>query len=398
MEKLLSDLEADPFFGKLTHFPQGYSWNGVRSFFQWKLKPVPSPGSEEWQKHKEELESLLLNHPLMGSSIKVCRAVMLILESSVSYPVHVPSLILAEHDILAAIKRHPGNAEHHTLLSLIHYLRRDPLYAKQQANIAEKINPGNGMAMILYGLTIGKTPQAGTSFIKQGLQTYPFVAESDSLGWQPYHVLVRDLEPWLVTSDSEKVLNYEQLMHSGKELYNDQRWNEARKFFEEASVLKPDLPEPALYLARLKLAQHELRTALLQLSKLQNRFPKDPEINLYLGYAHEQLKRHHKAEKLYRRVLHLKPKHHKALLRLGAVLIKLGKHGEARSFLESLTRKYPLYSVAWWNLGIVYLNFGEMELAESAWQECLRLEPENNQVRIRLEQLREEMYFASISN
>ena len=398
VENLLSDLEADPFFGKLTHFPQGYSWNGVRSFFQWKLKPVPSPGSEEWQKHKEELESLLLNHPSLGSSIKVCRAVMLILESSVSYPAHVPSLILAEHDILAAIKRHPGNAEHHTLLSLIHYLRRDPLYAKQQANIAEKINPGNGKAMILYGLTIGKTPQAGTSFIKQGLQTYPFVAEPDSLRWQPYHVLVRDLEPWLVTSDSEKVLNYEQLMHSGKELYNDQRWNEARKFFEEASVLKPDLPEPALYLARLKLAQHELRTALLQLSKLQSRFPKDPEINLYLGYAHEQLKRHHRAEKLYRRVLHLKPKHHKALLRLGAVLIKLGKHGEARSFLESLTRKYPLYSVAWWNLGIVYLNFGEMELAESAWQECLRLEPENNQVRIRLEQLREEMYFASISN
>ena len=398
VENLLSDLEADPFFGKLTHFPQGYSWNGVRSFFQWKLKPVPSPGSEEWQKHKEELESLLLNHPSMGSSIKVCRAVMLILESSVSYPAHVPSLILAEHDILAAIKRHPGNAEHHTLLSLIHYLRRDPLYAKQQANIAEKTNPGNGMAMILYGLTIGKTPQAGTSFIKQGLQTYPFVAEADSLGWQPYHVLLRDLEPWLVTSNSEKVLTYEQLMHSGKELYNDQRWNEARKFFEEASVLKPDLPEPVLYLARLKLAQHELRTALLQLSKLQSRFPKDPEINLYLGYAHEQLKRHHKAEKLYRRVLHLKPKHHKALLRLGAVLIKLGKHGEARSFLESLTRKYPLYSVAWWNLGIVYLNFGEMELAESAWQECLRLEPENNQVRIRLEQLREEMYFASLSN
>jgi len=397
VESLLSDLEDDPFFGKLSHFPQGYSWNGISSFFQWKLKPVPSPGSEEWQKHKEELESLLLNHPSLDSSIKVCRAVMLILESSFSYPAHVPSLILAEHDILAAIKRHPGNAEHHTLLSLIHYLRRDPLYSKQQANIAEKINPGNGMAMILYGLTIGKTPQAGTSFIKHGLRTYPFVAEPDALGWQPYHVLVRDLEPWLVTSDSEKVLNFEQLMHSAKELYNDQRWNEARKFFEEASVLKPGLPEPSLYLARIKLVQHELSTALLQLSKLQSRFPRDPEINLYLGYTHEQLKRHHKAEKFYRQVLHLKPKHHKALLRLGTVLIKLGKHGEARSFLESLTRKYPLYSVAWWNLGIVYLNFGEMELAESAWQECLRLEPENNQVRIRLEQLREEMYFASIS-
>jgi Cytochrome c biogenesis factor len=57
-----------------------------------------------------------------------------------------------------------------------------------------------------------------------------------------------------------------------------------------------------------------------------------------------------------------------------------------------------MYSVSWWNLGIVYLNFGEMEMAEKAWQECLRLEPENNQLRIKLERLRDEMYFATISN
>ena len=394
---LLSDLEKDNFFNKLVHFPQGYSWNGVRDFFQWKLKPIPSPNSEEWQKHKEELESLLFNYPSLGSSIKVCRAVMLIIESSVLNPAHVPSLVMAENDILAVIKEHPGNAEHHTLLSLIHYLRRDTFYAKQYANIAEKINPGNGMAMILYGLTIGKTPQEGTSFIKQGLRNYPFVLEPSNLGWQPYHLLIRDLEPWLKNYDSEMVLNYEQLMLSGKDLYKDQRWNEALKFFEDASVLKPDHPEPALYLSKLKLAQNEVKSALLMLSKLQRKFPVDTEINLYLGYAHEKLKHHQKAEKLYRRVLYLKPEHHKALLRLGAVLIKLGKHGEARSFLENLTRKYPLYTVAWWNLGKVYLNFGELELAESAWKECLRLEPENNQVRIRLEKLREEMYFASLS-
>ena len=37
---------------------EGYGeeiWNGVMSFFQWRLKPVPSPKSKEWQKHKEEL-------------------------------------------------------------------------------------------------------------------------------------------------------------------------------------------------------------------------------------------------------------------------------------------------------------------------------------------------------
>jgi tetratricopeptide (TPR) repeat protein len=186
-------------------------------------------------------------------------------------------------------------------------------------------------------------------------------------------------------------------MRAGKEHYNAKRWTEARQSFEDASLLEPNLPDPALYQVKVQLAQHDSLNALPKLAKLQSRFPRHPEINLYLGYAHEKLKNHHKAENLYRRVLHLNPKHRKALLRLGAVLIKLGKHGEAKSFLESLTRKYPLYTVAWWNLGIVYLHFGEMELAEAAWEESLRLEPENNQVRLRLEQLREEMYYVSVA-
>lgn len=395
---LLNDIEKDTFFGKLTHFPQGYTWNGVKSFYQWRLKPVPSLNSSEWEARKDELESMLLSYPSLTSSINFYKAVTLIKESSVLRPAHVPSLNFAEKDILAAMKLHPGNAEHHTILSLIHYLRSEPLFAKQQANIADKLNPGNGMAMILYGLTIGKTPQSGSSFVTKGLRLYPFVAEPSPLGWQPYHVLVRDLEPWLISTASDKSLNFEQLMRAGKEYYNAQRWTEAHQSFEDASLIEPNLPEPALYLAKLRLAQQDALKALPQLAKLQNRFPKHPEINLYLGYAHEKLKHYHKAETLYRQVLQLKPQHRKALLRLGAVLIKLGKHGEARSFLESLTRKYPLYTVAWWNLGIVYLNFGEMELAESAWEESLRLEPENNQVRLRLEQLRAEMYFASVAH
>ncbi|MBS1254573.1 MAG: Beta-barrel assembly-enhancing protease [Deltaproteobacteria bacterium] len=394
---LLIDLEKDTFFGNLTHFPQGYSWDGIRNFYQWRLKPVPSLNSPKWEARKGELESLLLSYPSLASSINFYKAIMLIKESSVVYPAHVPSLNSAEKEISAAMKQHPGNAEHHTLLSLIHYLRSEPLFAKQQANIADKLNPGNGMAMILYGLTIGKNPQSGSSFIKQGLRHYPFVAEPSHIGWQPYHLLVRDLVPWLISAASDKSLNYEQLMRAGKEHYNAKRWTEARQSFEDASLLEPNLPDPALYQVKVQLAQHDSLNALPKLAKLQSRFPRHPEINLYLGYAHEKLKNHHKAENLYRRVLHLNPKHRKALLRLGAVLIKLGKHGEAKSFLESLTRKYPLYTVAWWNLGIVYLHFGEMELAEAAWEESLRLEPENNQVRLRLEQLREEMYYVSVA-
>jgi hypothetical protein len=130
----------------------------------------------------------------MAASIRFYRAVLLIIESSVMRPAHVPSLNSAETDILAVMKVNPGNSEHHSLLSLLHYLRKEPLFAKQQANIANKINPRNGLALIIYGLTIGKTPQAGASYIKKGLQLYPFVTEPSSNGLQPYLVLVKDLE------------------------------------------------------------------------------------------------------------------------------------------------------------------------------------------------------------
>lgn len=393
IDSLLKDLKkGDKLFSDLTYFPLGYTWEGVRSFYQWRLKTVPPTNSSAWEEHKGELEALILSYPSLAASIRFYRAVLLIIESSVMLPAHVPSLNSAETDILAAMKAHPGNVAHHSLLSLLHYLRKEPLFAKQQANIANKINPGNGLALILYGLTIGKTPQSGSSYIKKGLQLYPFVAEPSADGWQPYHVLIKDLEPWLVASISQNESNYEQLMRSGKESYKAQRWSEARQAFEDASVLEPSLPEPLLSLAQLKLAQQDLQTAFSLLAKLRKKFPRHVEINLYLGYAHEKLKHHEKAESLYREVLHLKPEHHKALLRLGAVLIKLGKRQEARSFLESLTQKYPMYTVAWWNLGIIYYQLGELELAESAWEESLRLEPDNNQVRVRLEQLREELF------
>ncbi len=390
---LLNDLaKGDKLFRNIKHFPLHYTWEGIKSFYQWKLKLVPVPNTSKWEEHKDELEALLLSHPSLSASIHFHRAVLLIIESSVMRPAHVPSLNSAETDILAAMKEHPGSGEHHTLLSLLHFLRKEPLFSKQQANIANKINPANGLALILYGLTIGKTPQAGATYIKKGLRLYPFVAEPSADGGQPYHVLVKDLEPWLNSYVSVKPPNYELLMRSGKEDYDARRWTEARQAFEDASVLEPELPEPYLFLAQLRLAQQNVESALLLLAKLQKRFPKHPEINLYLGYAHEKLKHYIKAEILYRTVLQLKPEHHKALLRLGAVLIKLGKREEARSFLESLTQKYPMYTVAWWNLGIVYYQLGELELAESSWEESLRLEPDNNLVRVRLEQLREELF------
>ena len=254
------------------------------------------------------------------------------------------------------------------------------------------------LSLILYGLTIGKIPKAGESYIMRGLKLFPFIKESHAESWLPYHILVKDLEPWLISKSFEIKNNYNRLMNLGSNFYDARIWEKATKSFEEASELEPLLPEPLLYLAQIKLAKQEIEKGITMLEKLRKKFPNNVDIALYFGYANEKLSHHQKAEAIYRAVLRKEPENYKALLRLGAVLIKLGNLEDARSFLESLTQKYPNYSVAWWNLGIAYYKLREMELAEVAWEESLKLEPENGQVSLILEQLREELSINRFKN
>ena len=334
----------------------------------------------------------------MSANLKYFRAVLKILEGGLTNPTNVPSLNSAEKDIFSAMESHPGNSDHHILLSLIHFLRKENFFAKQQANIANKLNHSNGLSLILYGLTIGKSAKAGGNHIRKGLRIYPFLGGYDSNCCRPFDVLLKDLEPWLISKSRNDSVNFKELMIAGKDFYNNKMWEEAIKVFKDASTIKPLFPEPKLYLARIKLAQKNLKSAIYMLEKLHKTFPKNNDINLYLGYANEKIKNHQEAEYFYRIVLDHKPENHRALLRLGAVLIKLGKLEEARSFLVSLTQKHPDYSVGWWNLGIVYYQLGEIELAEISWEESLRLEPDNGQVRLILEQLRDELSFKQFNN
>ena len=399
VSSLIKDIKRnEKLFSNIKHYPFNYSWDGIRNFYKWKQKPLPRVNSVSWIDHKNELESFFSIYPEISANVKYSRAVLNILEGSLTSPFYALSLNSAQNDIVSAMDSHPGNSDYHNLLSLVHFLRKEKFFAKQQANIANKLNHSNGLSLILYGLTIGKSAKAGGHHIRKGLKIYPFLGGNDADCCQPFDVLLKELEPWLISKSSSKTNNFKELMIAGKYYYDTKMWDKSIKVFKDASSIEPLLSEPKLYLARIKLAQKNLKTAKNMLVKLHKIFPKNNEINLYLGYANEKLKNHLEAESFYRKVLDQKPENYRALLRLGAVLIKLGKLEEARSFLLSLTQKHPDYSVGWWNLGIVYYQLGEIELAEISWEESLRLEPDNGQVRLILERLRDELSFKQFKN
>ena len=149
---------------------------------------------------------------------------------------------------------------------------------------------------------------------------------------------------------------------------------------EAAQQLQPETVEPALYLARIALLQNQTETAHNNLLELRDRFPKNDEVALYLGFSYEKQRDFNLAESLYRESLQLNPENPKSGLRLGTVLIKKGRYEGAKSFLESVTAKFPGYAVAWWNLGLLYRELGEMDQARMALNTASQLDPNNLQI------------------
>jgi tetratricopeptide (TPR) repeat protein len=285
----------------------------------------------------------------------------------------------------------PESSDYHTLFSLIYYLRQEKMHAKAEAVIANAENPRNGRALILYGLSIGRKAKDGDAYIRQGLIWYPMNREAPSVYPDPFEVLIPDLAPWLVGNRSSDPPQYQQLMDEARELYIHGEWKKSKRFFEDAWALEPELSEAPLYLARIKIAEKDLKGAMKSLNNLRKRFPEDAATVLFQGYVYELLKKFGNAEILYRKSLEMEPENHRAMLRLSTLLIKTGKYEEARSFLESLTRKYPDYTVGWWNLGLLYQKIDELESAEQALEEVVRLDPANTRVQAQLEHIREEL-------
>ena len=385
---VLADLGTEiPEFSGLQGFPRGQTWEAVRAFYQWRDQEVPQRGSPEWSNFRNQLHGLAADHPSLEEQVLEYEALLDILEAGEQNPAYVPILKKADERLQILKTRQPGNSEISTLLALSYYLQGETLQAKSEVVIANAKNPFAGPALMIYGLVIGRTPQEGKSFIQKGLRLYPFLADSTYGTLPPYHTLIRPLGPWLVPESSQPRPDYDERMAEGQQHFREGEFDQAQQVFSDLSATVPMIADPQVYLARIEIQRGTPETALRRLQGLQRRFPDDPGVALYLGYAHEKLGHHDRAEDAYRNTLNLRPDNPRALLRLSTVLIRRKRYDEAQSFLESLTKKYPGYAVAWWNLGVLHRKLGQPQQAQQAWEQALRVEPENERIRSSLMKL-----------
>lgn len=397
-DQLIADIMKDwsgffPDFSNLVAQPHAYTWQGLQEFYEWKAQKPPQIKTPEWKAYKKRLNDLAPRFSELRPSIYYQSTLLILAEAMSAAPVIDTALLQdAEIELHKAIALRRNEPQYRALMSLIFYLKAEALPAKKESIAAHSANAMSPEANLMYGITVGKTLQEGRSYILRAFEYNPSLKEKTGRSFSPYRFILSRILPALSvarnTSSKPASSSYKKMIEEGKAAFQAQQWNKAKTIFEQAATLDPEDVEAALYLSRIEIGLKNLQDAETMLGLLQQRYPKNTEVLLYLGFTLESLRKLDNAEKRYREILEIEPDSPKAMLRLGTVLIKNKNYEEAQSFLESLTSKYPKYTIAWWNLGILYQHVKQMKKALQAWQTAVQLDPESAKMNNALKQLR----------
>jgi tetratricopeptide (TPR) repeat protein len=385
-------------FTNLLLFPQDTSFEALEAFYRWK-DFAPQPWTAEVRSvHLQALRNLTKQYKGLEERVRFQAVILQLQEAYIQQPIPPKLLHEIRQDLDSLQDDFADHAEYRTLSSLWFYAQGQRFEAKAEAVIANARHPYHGPAWLLYGLSLNED-EPNPRAIQRGLRYYPFV-ESPEHPHLAFTVLRPELRTWLpqidqltnisnVPDDEQQQENqrYQELLQKGVTQFDQENREVAQAAMEAAQQLRPKTVEPALYLARIALIQNQTKFAHEKLLDLRDRFPENDEVALYLGFSYEKQRDFNLAESLYRESLQLNPENPKSGLRLGTVLIKKGRYEDARSFLESVTAKFPGYAVAWWNLGLLYRELGELDQARMALNTANQLDPNNLQIQSLLRSL-----------
>ncbi len=392
LQELLQVLQTrNAAFADLLLFPQDVSFEALEAFYRWKDLNHQPWIAETRSAHLQALRNLTEQYEGLDKRVRFQAVILQLQEAYTQQPVPPELLNEIRQDLDSLRDDFSDHAEYRALSSLWFYVQGQRFEAKAEAVIANARHPYHGPAWLLYGLSLNDD-EPNPRAIQRGLRYYPFV-ESPENPNQAFTVLRPELRPWLPQStqltgtsdladDRQQSENsrYQELLQQGVTQFDQEDWEDAKAAMEAAQQLQPGTVESALYLARIALVQNQIETAHNNLLELRDSFPKNDEVALYLGFSYEKQRDFNLAESLYRESLQLNPENPKSGLRLGTVLIKKGRYEDAKSFLESVTAKFPGYAVAWWNLGLLYRELGEMDQAMMALNTASQLDPNNLQI------------------
>ena len=100
-----------------------------------------------------------------------------------------------------------------------------------------------------------------------------------------------------------------------------------------------------------------------------------------LGFVYEAQNKLDDAVAVYKEALKANPDNAAFVERLGDLLVKLGRYGEAQSEIESLVESLPRDPRVWLKLGAIHYEQKQCDKAVAAFRQAVSLEPGNMRTR-----------------
>lgn len=110
---------------------------------------------------------------------------------------------------------------------------------------------------------------------------------------------------------------------------------------------------------------------------LENHDPDNEQAMLRLANLNHDIRRFDNAIRYYNQYIERNPNNPDVQVDLGICYFEAGQPERAVETVENVTRDFPEHQLAAFNLGIIYLNLGEVEPANRYFQRAYELNPDN---------------------
>ena len=144
----------------------------------------------------------------------------------------------------------------------------------------------------------------------------------------------------------------------GSVLSKDSQWEQGKNYLAEGKAA----------------AAKEIFSALL------NKYPKDPDLYLFLAFTFLRLRDPQAAEAQIRKALALAPNHAEARTLLGWIDLEVKRdYGSAVDEYARVVELRPAFPEAYNNLGVAFKKKGDMDKALESFNQALKLRPDYNE-------------------
>ncbi|HWY31538.1 MAG TPA: tetratricopeptide repeat protein [Candidatus Acidoferrum sp.] len=175
--------------------------------------------------------------------------------------------------------------------------------------------------------------------------------------------------------------NFYACLQLGRMLGQQGHPEKGQPFLEEATHLRPYMPDGWFELGNVLAAQQKYAQALESMEHASHFYPNDASYVCYAAQMLANLNRHPEAIEQYRKAIRMSPDLWQAHLGLAGELVAAGQPEEAMREYSEVIQINPRQVVSRLNLGVLLIRFNRLDDAISTFQNALQIDPENQAAR-----------------